>query len=408
MNKTLVISIIAFLIAGFAALTSGGGIGAPITETDITDTFNTFRQNVNTSLQNLNTDKLDTASTTDDLTEGSTNLYYTEARFTSDLAATSSVDSITTLNNLNTVGTLTGGQTGTGFTVDLDSSSLTCNDCIDISANTNLTAGTNITLNDDDLDVDDAFLINDGDDTTTGTLTMSGLLSTASSTFTGNLTIDNNATTTGSIGFTGYDCSGFTNGGQLTVDSNGKLFCKNDATGANTWNDVGGWLEPVDSTDGIIVSASSTFSSNLNIDGNATSTGVFAFTNATSTFSKGIEITDSSYGIKFGSGRVQKDAYQPGYLSSTAADTGGCYSSPSGADEAIYIVSVSNSSGNYSATGESDLLLRKDLPATSTFKTGWNDGVVSVSASAEARFYDNGDVCVSGNINSGTLYWYPR
>ena len=49
------------------------------------------------------------ATTTDALAEGSTNFYYTEDRFTSSLAATSSVASITALSNLATVGTITSG-----------------------------------------------------------------------------------------------------------------------------------------------------------------------------------------------------------------------------------------------------------------------------------------------------------
>ncbi|MFH1246475.1 MAG: hypothetical protein V1489_01705, partial [Candidatus Liptonbacteria bacterium] len=44
--------------------------------------------------------------------------------------ATTSARQITTLANLVTVGTLTSGSTGAGFTVNLDSSTLTCTDCI--------------------------------------------------------------------------------------------------------------------------------------------------------------------------------------------------------------------------------------------------------------------------------------
>ncbi|MFA4833576.1 MAG: hypothetical protein WC619_01865 [Patescibacteria group bacterium] len=65
-----------------------------------------------------------------------------------------SVASSTGNTNIVKVGTLTTGATGAGFTINLDASSLTCTDCIDISGNTNLTAGDFITLTDDDLDID--------------------------------------------------------------------------------------------------------------------------------------------------------------------------------------------------------------------------------------------------------------
>lgn len=84
--------------------------------------------------------------------------------------ATTTHSLINSLPALATVGTLTGGATGAGFTVNLDASTLTCTNCIDISGNTNLTAGDHITLTDDDLDIDDDFLLNNGD-TATGDYT---------------------------------------------------------------------------------------------------------------------------------------------------------------------------------------------------------------------------------------------
>lgn len=58
-------------------------------------------------------------------------------------------------SSLTSVGTLTGGATGAGFTVNLDTSTLTCTNCIDISANTDLTAGRSLTLTDDDIAADE-------------------------------------------------------------------------------------------------------------------------------------------------------------------------------------------------------------------------------------------------------------
>jgi hypothetical protein len=115
------------------------------------------------------------SSSTDLLTVGSstissstiTSLWATAAT-TTNLSATnlfdvSSIDATTettleaaidALSNLVTVGTLTGGATGAGFTVNLDASTLTCTGCIDISANTNLTAGRSLTLTGDDVAAD--------------------------------------------------------------------------------------------------------------------------------------------------------------------------------------------------------------------------------------------------------------
>ena len=88
----------------------------------------------------------------------------------SDYYATTTHANIASLPSLTTVATLISGATGAGFTIDLDVSTLTCTNCIDISSNTNLAAGTNITLTDDTLSVDDSFILNTGD-TATGDYT---------------------------------------------------------------------------------------------------------------------------------------------------------------------------------------------------------------------------------------------
>ena len=87
MKKSLSQIISGLTIFGFFAF-AGIVFAATVLTTDSGDTLNTFRTNVNTSLGNLNSDKLDTASTTDDLTEGSTNLYSTEDTFSGFLAGT--------------------------------------------------------------------------------------------------------------------------------------------------------------------------------------------------------------------------------------------------------------------------------------------------------------------------------
>ncbi len=96
------------------------------------------------------------ATTTDALSEGATNQYWTNTRFDNRLSATTTLPNLTTLANLATIGTITSGTWNST--------------AIDISDYTNLTAGTNITLSGDTLNVDDAFLSNTGD-TATGNYT---------------------------------------------------------------------------------------------------------------------------------------------------------------------------------------------------------------------------------------------
>lgn len=206
----------AYIVIGVAVgmfIAWGISVGAATVQ-NITgsDTIADFPSVFNTTVNNLNADKLDTASSTDDLTEGNSNLYWTTVRgtenFVSNLSATSSVDSITALDNLTTasslvtVGTLTTGSTGAGFTVNLDSSTLTCGSCIDISSHTNLIGGTNITLSGDTLNVDDAFLINSGDDITTGSITATEFIGSdanATSSFSGGLTVDQSVVVSGNF-----------------------------------------------------------------------------------------------------------------------------------------------------------------------------------------------------------------
>ncbi len=84
-------------------------------------------------------------------------------------SAIDTLANLTSASSLATVGTLTGGATGTGFTISFTNSTLSGNvtgsniSGVDISDDTNLTAGTNITLTGDDLSVDDAFILNSGD-----------------------------------------------------------------------------------------------------------------------------------------------------------------------------------------------------------------------------------------------------
>lgn len=227
----LVGTIIGIAVALGGITATDDGVGTTITQTVRQDTFDTFRQNVNSSLSNLNQDKIDSASTTDDLPEGFSNFYYDQERFDQDLSATTSVDSIQTLSNLtsagslNTVGTLTSGSTGNGFTVDLDASSLTCTDCIDISDNTNLTGGTNATLNGDAVNVDDAFLVNDADDTTTGNITATDFIASdaaATSSLDGGLSVDLSAVVSGNIDTTSVDAGDGTS--STTINKTGVTF----------------------------------------------------------------------------------------------------------------------------------------------------------------------------------------
>jgi len=93
------------------------------------------------------------ATTTDALSEGSTNFYYTEARFNSSANASTTIGhNLVTVTDSTTVDLTLAGQ--------------------DITADGLYTGGTNLTLTGSDFAVDDAFLINDGDDTTTGNLTV--------------------------------------------------------------------------------------------------------------------------------------------------------------------------------------------------------------------------------------------
>ena len=119
------------------------------------------------------------ATTTDALSEGSTNFYYTEDRFTSSLAATSSVASITTLANLTTVGALNSGSIGSGFgNIDIGSSNLDADGTITFAGITDgvvqATSGVlSATSSISSAFIEDAFLLNTGD-SISGNLTFSG------------------------------------------------------------------------------------------------------------------------------------------------------------------------------------------------------------------------------------------
>ncbi|XKT74470.1 MAG: hypothetical protein ACJKTH_00010 [Patescibacteria group bacterium UBA2163] len=195
------------------------------------------------------------ATTTDGLAEGSNNLYFTSTRatnnFISNLAATTSVASITTLANLsitesqiadldhytdtdtnaliNASTTILNTNTEGGLESFLTgvTNVFTNNDTIDISDNTNLAAGTNITLSGDTLNVDDAFLSNTGD-TGTGLYTFTNASTTLLSVFdtlyaggTATTTIDSAGTITvgGNIVIGGDTINEFAGTG-LTVSGN--------------------------------------------------------------------------------------------------------------------------------------------------------------------------------------------
>lgn len=103
----------------------------------------------------------------------------------------------------------------------------------------------------------------------------------------GALDIVDDVTITGTdINFTGYDCSGNANGGALTVDASGNVTCSDDDSGAggsSEWTDSGNWLVP-NETEGIIVSASSTFVGDLTVSSSSESSIRFYNSNNTNQY----------------------------------------------------------------------------------------------------------------------------
>ncbi len=123
------------------------------------------------------------ATNTDALSEGSSNLYYTDAR------ARSAIDSSAT-GLTYTPGTGIFSLTP-GYNIPLTASTTNWNNFYDTPSG-QITAGTNISWSSNTLNVDDAFLINNGDDATTGQLTAANFVAssgTATSTFAGGLNV---------------------------------------------------------------------------------------------------------------------------------------------------------------------------------------------------------------------------
>ena len=129
-----------YLPIKYLTIESTQDLGATITTILATDKLSDSRSVINTNFTNLNNNKIEMSTT--------------------------SVASITTLSNLVSVGTFTTGATGSGFTVDLDTSTFTCSACIlsgDYAAasidgddlNTNI-AGRSLTLTSASPDVLDA------------------------------------------------------------------------------------------------------------------------------------------------------------------------------------------------------------------------------------------------------------
>ena len=97
--------IVAFLIlVGLVGLNTSQKLGSTVSNTALTDTLNTFRTDVNTSLSNLDTDKLEAGSVTSTLNAGVLTV--------GQLVATSTTAS-STAKNLNAYGLLAIGRTAT-------------------------------------------------------------------------------------------------------------------------------------------------------------------------------------------------------------------------------------------------------------------------------------------------------
>ncbi|KKM92210.1 hypothetical protein LCGC14_1220750, partial [marine sediment metagenome] len=85
--------------------------------------------------------------------------------------------------------------------------------------------------------------------------------------------------TTTDLAIVGLDCSGFANGGALTIDAVGNVRCSDDDSGAAgaggaAWEfDAGRDAMITTSTKGFFMTASSTVHANFRVDGNATTTG---------------------------------------------------------------------------------------------------------------------------------------
>ncbi|MCH7640887.1 MerR family transcriptional regulator, partial [Patescibacteria group bacterium] len=109
--------------------------------------------------------------------------------------------------------------------------------------------------------IDDIYLSNTGD-IGTGTYTFTGQVNVD------NLRLDGNTLSstsgnlilspTGSLVFSGFDCTGNANGGTLTADASGVITCSNDDSGgAGVWTSTGSLVHPVTSTDNVTIGSTS-------------------------------------------------------------------------------------------------------------------------------------------------------
>ena len=123
--------------------------------------------------------------------------------------------------------------------------------------------------------------------------------------------IGGNLTATGTIIFTGLNCTGNTNGGALTADANGNITCSNDDSGAGggasfgeSWSffDSKAYLAPTTSTPIIVNNATSTITNLQVVNGtttNATSTNLNVLGNFTQGTTTPIKLF-SVYGTQSG------------------------------------------------------------------------------------------------------------
>jgi len=173
-----------------------------------------------------------------------------------------------------------------------------------VDNNTTYTGGTNITLTGTQFDVDDAFLVNDADDTTAFGLTL-GSATTTDSLYVGgllqmtlagdNFLYFDNATTNYLQWDNTNDRFNFANDLYVTGNSTSTLAihaaevciandCKTAwPSSTSPWTDNGTWLMPT-ASEGIVVTASSTFTSNIVLQGiiNAGDSTSFEITNGSS------------------------------------------------------------------------------------------------------------------------------
>ena len=179
------------------------------------------------------------------------------------------------------------------------------------NAGTDVTADLEEESHGSEHDGTDGDYVTDSGDTMTGALTVDGSADVIQLTVQGNATqtadifvIETSGATdilTGATGgvkitgglevsgtnnrFTGYDCSGFSNGGVLTTDASGEIRCEADDGGglATGWTDDGGEVRLDASTDEVEIGSAGTLSAKFAINGDVDETQFLIQGNATQT-----------------------------------------------------------------------------------------------------------------------------